>query len=369
MAGKRSKAEKEAEAKKKKEEEWNHYPVEVYHETAKGMVHFPFKTVNSNITGGGVRLGAGDTLNLPYVSARSLMGRGIQIAPDYTKNAGKTAKIAKQIRAVLAREQPETVKNADLIRDTCQSAFSPRLESNCETVSPRMRQLLIPNGDSYVALSPVGAAGLNAIVNARVKAHNDTRDKDRQLWIGQAQFGIGGANPQNVGGLVREMQRPLYFCGPTESREIKKAFSLYHKGVSLAPPRELVLDYRNWREKAKARNGGRMPTDMRTRQREESIVRVIAVAVLGRGARALEVLRDHNDSLPGRAEKLVSETVDAVVRGVIVPTLRETDWVYQFSWCMANNIAAYEFHDDQGRLGLDDGAVAQIAKWIEEGLR
>jgi len=369
MVKKRTKAEREAEAEKKKEEEWRHYPVEVYQETAKGMVHFSFKTVNSNISGGGVRLGAEDTLDLPYVSVRSFMGRGIQISPDYTKNAGKTANIAKQIRAVLAGEQPKTAENPEIIRDTCLSAFTPRLESNCEAVSPRMRQLLIPKGDSYISFSPVGAVGLNAIVNARVREHNENRDKDRHSWIGQAQFGIGGANPQNVGGLVREMQRPLYFEGPTESREIKKVFSIYYKGISLTPPRELALAYRVWREQAKARNEGRMLTDMRTRQREESYVRRITSAVLGRGRGALGVLEANIHSLPGNGDPLLSEKVDPVIRGVIDPALRDKDWIYRFSWEIANRLAGYKFHDDQGGLGLDDGAVAQIAKWIEEGLR
>ncbi|RMH09774.1 MAG: hypothetical protein D6704_00635 [Nitrospirae bacterium] len=355
-------------AKKKKEKEWRTYSVEDYAETASGMVHFSFKTVNSNIAGGGVRLGPEDALALPYVSARTLLSRGIRIDPDYTKNTGKTANIAKQIRLILAGEQPETVKNAGKIKAACLDAFSSRLEKNCAVVSPRMRQLLLPRGDGYVAISPLGAAGLNAIVNARVAMHHETLDRERHIRIRQAIFGIGGANPQNVGGLVREMQRPLFFEGPTESFWIKVALSIYHKGIPLAIPRDLALEYRAWRKSAKARNKGSMPTDLRTRLKEKAYVQKVAQAILSKGRRARRVLEDHRDCLPS-TEFLVGEAVASVVRGLVDPGLREKDWTYRFSWEVANRLAAFEFPDNEGGLGLDDGAVAQIARWVEEGLR
>lgn len=60
---------------------------------------------------------------------------------------------------------------------------------------------------------------------------NAPRMKMRKLR--QAQFGIGGSNPQNVGGLVRVMQRPLFVDAPRSADDLRTAFSLYYKGISL----------------------------------------------------------------------------------------------------------------------------------------
>lgn len=361
---------KKTEEEKKAEQEpaWNNYEIDQYRNLAEDMVHFSFKSVNSNAAGGGVRLPDEDALLLPYVSVRTLMAHNVQIDRDYTKNVGKTANIAKQIRAIFAGEQPKSEVAVELIRDTCVSAFSSRLESHCEAVSPRMRQLLIPKADGYIAFSPVGAGGLCKVINERVKAHNQLND-EKGVRLRQAQFGIGGANPQNVGGLVREMQKPLFFESPSESRDIKAALSIHYKGIPLTTPRELALEYRAWRDSEKAKNGGRIPTDMKTREKEEVFMKRFASAVLSRGAGALNVLNGHREFLPESGQPLVSGKVDEIVRGLIDPSERSKDWEYRFSWRLANQIAAYDFKDEQGGLGLDDGAIAWIAKWIEEVLR
>ncbi len=226
---------------------------------------------------------------------------------------------------------------------------------------------MIPKGESYVALTPVGSGGLSAVINARVKEHNDITEKGF-VRLRQAQYGIGGANPQNVGGLVREMQRPLYFESPSESRTIKALLSIHYKGIPLTIPREIALEYRAWREAAKARNDGRIPTDMKTRDQEKAFVKKFLSAVIGRGERALCVLRGHREYLPGNGHPMVFAGVDEIVRGVIDPYERSGNWEYRFAWRMANQIAAFEFGDEKGGLGLSDSAIAQIAKWTEEQL-
>lgn len=361
-------AEKTGKKKSGQETTWNNYEVEHYAELAEKMVHFSFKSVNSNIAGGGVRISGEDALPLPYVSVRTLMAYGVQINRDYTKNVGKTANIAKQIRAVFSGDEPDTELNGPAIREACKTAYSSHIEINCDHVSPRMRQLLIPKGDSYVALSPVGSGGLHAEINARVNGHNSNTDKD-YVRLRNAQYGIGGANPQNVGGLVREMQRPLFFESPSESRNIKAVLSIHYKGIPLTIPRNLALEYRTWRDTAKSRNDGRIPTDLKTRVQEETFVKRFSSAVLRRGERALDVLNEYNDWLPGNGHPLVSASVDEVVRGVIDPSDRSREWGHRFSWRMANQIAAFDFGDRQGGLGLSDSAIAQIATWIEEDLR
>lgn len=45
--------------------------------------------------------------------------------------------------------------------------------------------------------------------------------------IKTAVFGIGGSNPQNVGSLVRSMQRPLVLDSPTQDPETRLVFSVF----------------------------------------------------------------------------------------------------------------------------------------------
>ena len=65
---------------------------------------------------------------------------------------------------------------------------------------------------------------------------NAPRMKMRKLR--QAQFGIGGSNPQNVGGLVRVMQRPLFVDAPRSADGLEQLFpSITKEYLSIFPCR------------------------------------------------------------------------------------------------------------------------------------
>lgn len=67
----------------KNEKPWKAYPPETYRNTIAELVHFSSKTVNSNAALAGVRLASDDALDAPYVSARTLMARGVSLSLDY----------------------------------------------------------------------------------------------------------------------------------------------------------------------------------------------------------------------------------------------------------------------------------------------
>lgn len=377
----------------KEKSEWRDFPPENYAAVAEKMVHFSFKNVNSNISPGGIRLGAEDGLPLPYVSARALLDKGVLLDVDYTAQSGPLSKIvagtAKQIRQVIAGELPDKdgtpVANLKEIQAACQTVAATRLETGCHKVSPRLRQLLLPRGNSYVSVSPLGAAGLNVLINQKVDAHNalhkekkDASQKGEDIAtrpIHSAQFGIGGSNTQNVGALIRAMQSPLYFRAPQESQRFKAALSIYYKGISLRLPHDLALAYRNWRMAMKQKNDGRMPSNMTVQEEDKLFVRRIIGAVLSRGQRALAFLADEpiQKNLPDGGQPLVSIEVDPVVRGAIDPALREPDWAYRFGWHMANQFAGYEFRDSFGQVeatfDMSNEQIALMARWIKEEVR
>ena len=150
----------------KNEKLWKAYPPETYRNTIAELVHFSSKTVNSNAALAGVRLASGDALDAPYVSARTLMARGVSLSLDYGKGGAAVAGICKQVNAVVrgnpfaeAASAEERLAIEDAMTGACSSAFSVGVEH----VDHRLRQILIPKEGAeggYVSMTPMTAGGI-----------------------------------------------------------------------------------------------------------------------------------------------------------------------------------------------------------------
>lgn len=288
---------------------------------------------------------------------------------DYTRNAGKTATVIKQIRQVASSEPPEGVPNEHLeaIQQVTEQSTASAYEEGANWISPRLRQILLPKGQGeYIAITPLGSSGLSAVLNQKLAALPDSGKKFRQALLG-----FGGSNPQNVGALVREMRNPLLFKAPTEDPVARQVLSIHFKGIKLWLPRKQMEDYRAWRDRQIQIGGGVMPSDMRIRQQEAELVGAIARVVIQRGRRARELLETHRDLLQVAPESdflLSPELDDDVVRGLIEPEARDAKWAERFGDRIAKAIAAYSFGKGEV-MPLADSAVTQIARWIEESIR
>lgn len=367
---------------KPEKEAWKPFSPDVYRDVARTLVHFSTKGVNSNAEAGGIRLGRESGLNLPYVSARCLLERGVELAVDCTKNAGNTATVVKQIRKLATDEHGESVDAAKAIRAAIVNAVANGDEFGTETVSPRLRQLLLPreNGE-YVAVTPLPAGGLSEVINERIQAHHTAIDeahkqaKDdgstiahipHRLRIGT--LGVGGANPQNVGALVREMQTLLVFDAPTENPELRDAYRIHYQGIPIRLPFQGMKAWRTRIDRAMAANGGKLPTDLNARVVEQDLLLNVVKTVLRSGAKALALLENHQEQLPGGA-LLSSELQDPVIRGLIVPAERGNDWARAFGERVAKEIGSYS-PDKQGVLvALNSEALTTMARWFEEEAR
>lgn len=191
-------------------------------------VHFSFKTINSNIEKGGIRLNKQQILDLPYLSARTLLNENFLIPTDYQANAGKTASYFKVVKAAMlnddiSSEEAEFQQQVEQLKPYIQSIFNAPYQAGIEDIDIRMRQLLIPKNGEYVSLSPLTAVGVNYLINQEVDTINIARKEKNSEFNGiqTAVFGIGGANPQNVGSLVRAMQRPITLSTPQASEKIR----------------------------------------------------------------------------------------------------------------------------------------------------
>lgn len=365
-------------ANKPAESKWIKLEPAYYRWVAIQLVHFSAKGVNSNAEPFGVRLSPDAALPLPYVSVRCLMACGVGVLPDYTTQ-GDTVKekiptTTKQIQQLLTGGHELAPEEAHQLLDAVSGELETRAEVGAAAVSPRLRQILLPKGDGYVAVTPLPSGGLSREINRRVKEHNEKVTEARQdaspdtpapEYLRLGSLGVGGANPQNVGSLVREMQTVLCFAAPAEDPELRIAFSTHYRGLRLGLPRRLMLAWRDWRDAAKARNGGRLPTDMASRDAERDLLLAVGRAVLGQGERARQRLEAQRERLPG-GRLLSPDLADAMVRGLIDPAERGRDWPRQFGERVARAIGAYVFADRGGVEPLDQDSLDHIARWMEE---
>lgn len=350
---------------------WVELPHALYAKTSAQLVTFSHKTANSNIPAGGVRLSPAQALRLPYVSARTLLGAGESPALDYIANAGKTATVVKQLNQLREGTASAEPDEARRLLDMLAQANANGCEIGTDRVSLRARQLLLPRPDgNYVAVTPLSAGGVSRWIRAAVHTHNQ-RQREYSLLrrIPVAVFGLGGANPQNVGSLVRAMQRPLVFFAPIERRQIKAALALHFQGTAITLPRGLLLAFRTWRSASRARNGGRIPTDMRSRDEEIEHIREITRAVLLQGEKARQRLLAHRDILPTNGVPLVAAEADPIARGLVDPDLRDREWPRAFATRLACLIADYRFGDGQDAFHFDQADIHALQGMIEEVVR
>ncbi len=318
---------------------WKTFTPEKYREETGRLVHFNAKTVNSNAALVGIRLEPEAALDLPYISLRTLLGGGFTFPLDYAEGGAAVAGIMKQINLILA-DAPEAAaagpEEKAAVKEGIREARSSAYSTGTKRVDHRLRQVLIPKADAadgYVSMTPITSGSLCALFFAPetglVTCHNAAAKADPEgplRRLRQAQFGIGGANPQNVGCLVRSMQRPLMVGAPGFCGSVRAAFALYHKGVDLdvhAPGgfHQAVRDYAAFREQALLVPEGLGRITMETRQEEERLVARIARAVLDLAAEARETLITFAHLLP--QEELIPQT-DPEVYALVSPKVRPT---------------------------------------------
>lgn len=364
-----------APAKKSKAPEppaWVSLPHELYAATCAELVTFSHKTVNSNAPAGGIRLAPEQGLKLPYVSARTLLGAGEALALDYPANAGKTATAVKQLNQLREGSATAPADEAERILATLTEATAQGTQIGTDKVSLRARQLLLPKEGGYVAVTPLTAGGVNRKLRARVRQHNEylkeTPDDSRRR-IPFAVFGLGGSNPQNVGSLVRDMQRPLVFFAPPENRQVKAILALHFQGVRIRLPRPLLRAFRDWCADCRRRHGGLIPTNMATRDEEIVHIRRIARVVLAQGEAARQRLLAHLDVLPAGGSPLVAAEAAPLNRGLVDPELRDKDWPRTFALHLAGLIADHRFGDGQEEFQFEQADIHELQAMIEEVAR
>ena len=346
-----------------------------YQQALAESVHYSLKTVNSNIEKGGIRLAQSHALNLPYISARTLLADDFLVPTDYQANAGKTATLFKVVKAAqldeeLSEADEEFKQNVALLKPHLNKIFEQPFTAGLDIIDIRMRQLLIPKNNEYLSISPLSAAGLNLLINTEVDALKEQRKaegKNTKLKnIKTAVFGIGGSNPQNVGSLVRSMQRPLVLDSPTQDPETRLAFQYFYKGfdyqisnayINRAMYQELTEYAKSLIEQQKLslkvgfhEHGIHAPfSNMQTRAAELTTIQKVVDDVLQQGQDILQNLKSVANDLPSlkvleRKSRWSHPRVSLIAQGLINPELQQfEDWQQFFADDLARRITKHSY--------------------------
>ncbi|WP_139851757.1 hypothetical protein [Acinetobacter pullicarnis] len=365
--------------------------INIYQQALAESVHFSFKTINSNIEKGGLRLSDAQALDLPYISARTLLADGLLIPTDYQANAGKTATLFKVVKATLLDEDlteatPEFQENVAALKPQIKSVFQTAYAAGTEHINVRMRQLLIPLNkqdqinQQYLSISPLSAAGVNYLLNIEVdllKEQRKTEVKTSKLKnIQTAVFGIGGANPQNVGSLVRAMQRPLVMAAPSLNPQSRLAFQYFYKGFEynisnayINPA--LYLELRQYaadlEQQAQlshdlgfaAQDIHSKFSNLRSRQKEVSRLEIIVQDVLAQGQNIYQALKSIESNLPSlktldRTSFWNHPEVSLLIQGLINPELQNfEDWQILFANDLSLKIVNHQYWNTKINASVD----------------
>ncbi len=346
-----------------------------YQQALAESVHHSLKTINSNIEKGGIRLAQSQALDKPYISARTLLRDDILIPTDYQANAGKTATLFKVIKAAQLNEDLSEADNefkdhVNSLKPHLKKILEHPFSAGLDNIDIRMRQLLIPKADEYLSISPLSAAGVNLLINIEVdvlKEQRKTEGKTSKLKnIQTAVFGIGGSNPQNVGSLVRSMQRPIVLSSPTLEPKKRLAFQYFYKGfdyiisnayINQVLYQELTTYAKSLIEKQKLSfelgfhdHEIQAPfSNMKTRAAELSTIQKVVDDVLQQGQEILQFLKSIQDELPSskvleRKSFWSHPRVSLISQGLINPELQQfEDWQKLFADDLAKKITKHSY--------------------------
>ncbi|MFN4328771.1 MAG: hypothetical protein ACK4FF_07840 [Limnobacter sp.] len=221
--------------------------------TREFATHFSAKLIHSSAKGSS--FAANKPTALPHLSARSLAASSINIPLDQKKNDSqgvyqRLVKIMSEDPMVVQAGIPSAILNA--IQEGIAEGIEHARLNEDSSVDHRLKQILVPSGDSYIALSPMGSAGISVVVGdaaetlyqqwrtfheakpSTPQAQPQTEKEAAPVLFkpNKLKFEIGGANPRNatIHWTHQAFQRPLYFNVPMRRKAVSTAYHFVYRG-------------------------------------------------------------------------------------------------------------------------------------------
>lgn len=367
------------EKKMKRKKNWKVLTEEGYQKASQLLCHFSAKLTNSN-TKLGIRLGK-RRYNIPYISVSTL--QNTEIPFDLINNA-KDSPLVNQINAVIKGygmedyETPPDEERANIL------AIAPQLDEYAQVggmkqVPIRLRQIILQNSDgTEVAATPLASAGLMKVIFDRVKEEwktlnplksdgSDKRDFSSGFqWRPKADLHVGGQNAQNVTVHQAAVRSPLVFFLPTKDKTkqslIRKAYSLHHRGLHQLIDRQAFIRLVLWQKDHIKRHLSTLRMNLRIRRELEEVLYPLVESVKIRAQDAHALLQSYKDQLP-KAE-LTSPELAKLKRALIDPTLRDSNWSFEFADYFLSELKGFVLTIQDKQLALEQQYI-DYGTWIK----
>ncbi len=262
--------------------------------------HFSGKLINSDAENA-FALCVGGYSGQPHVSSRTILASKNSIPLDQAKqdNTGRYQRVIK-----ILQEEP-IVSQAGVsaaiqaaVKKGAKAGFALHKEKNIPAVDYRLRQILLPSGEDYLAVSPLASGGISVLFQesldriqnvgkkeegksedsdhpaAEETNHQETAGDDAQetkdaddkeseeeetesnsYWYTRLNFRVGGNNPQNISFCSSDaIQHPVFFNVPTRQSNRTKIWSFVYKPLQVRIRHEQVTGYNKDLEKISDEN-------------------------------------------------------------------------------------------------------------------
>jgi len=211
--------------------------------------HFSGKLIHSDAREGSL-FASDEPSAQPHLSSRSLLREGISLPLDQTKNDNKgvyqrVLKVHGNDPLVQAADLSQRAQSA--IKQGVGLALRQARELRPAFVDHRLRQILLPFGADYVAVSPLPAAGFGLLLadavqryeqdgaaateGAEQTAQADKADKASARVFSRIGLPIGGAKPINatLHWTNSGFANPLIFSAPQRSADLTRQWRFLHR--------------------------------------------------------------------------------------------------------------------------------------------
>lgn len=382
-------------------------------------VHYNAKLVHSNHRACGFRVRPEEHARLPYFSTLRMLQDGVELPLDYTSqsvhqtwaNAGTFASTALRLANRLLIDEPilhgsykevlvpnksgtgSTVKKQPVQpqlkllntddHQTLKKAMAglPALQIVPETIDPRAKQLLMPDGlGGIIAITPLPsgpgvAAGIECFseIKNRIRSARGQQDADsnnalrayREMSLKHFKTVLsvaGGSNKQNASAFASAVNRgQLLFEGPALSPSVQAAFRAYYKGIDLKLPYEAGLLFKERLELHQQQP--KCGQNLFKAPAEEWIETLLHQARTARNR-----IKQHAERLgiDSSNTTFVSKTLAPVQRGLIDPRLRTYRWADQLAQALMQQLRQYKIKGDL--LSMDERSSASLFGALRERL-
>lgn len=235
---------------------------------AEYAAHFSGKLIHSIAQGASLVLrNDKSSEGQPHVYSRRLAEVGVDIPLDQTQldNSGIYQRVLMVLNGDLKSVGdmiPDRIISAILAG--VQNGLAKARQRHITLVDRRLRQIIVPSGDAYIAISPLPSAGISTLVSdaaeratadlrmatysgdeSSVGAENITEHKhpqknaegeedeiEKKFSFSRIKLNIGGAIPRNATALWKHrwLQHPLHFRAPQRNDNITAVTAFVHSG-------------------------------------------------------------------------------------------------------------------------------------------